>query len=60
LAFGQVRNALGLPVSLLILAGCFGAGLVLLRFVDERAGIAAAEAEGAGPGATPTGSVPGA
>lgn len=60
LAFGQVRNALGLPVSLLILAGCFGAGLVLLRFVDERAGIAAAEAEAAGPEAPPTGSVPGA
>ncbi|QKK10179.1 MAG: MFS transporter [Planctomycetota bacterium] len=62
LAFGQVRNALGLPASLLILAGCFGAGLVLLRFVDERAGIEAAEAAeaGAGPGAPPTGSAPGA
>ncbi len=41
-AFGQVRNALGLPVSLLVLAGFFAAGLLLLRRVDERAGVRAA------------------
>jgi len=41
-AFVQVRGALGLPLSLLLLSAFFAAGLVLLRRVDERAGIAAA------------------
>jgi UMF1 family MFS transporter len=44
IAFGQVRNALGLPISLLVLAGFFAAGLLLLGRVDERAGAAAAQA----------------
>lgn len=41
-AFGQVRNALGLPLSLLVLAGFFAAGFLLLRRVNEAEGIAAA------------------
>ncbi len=45
LAFGQVQKVFGLPASLLVLAGFFAAGYVLLRRVDERAGIAAAAAE---------------
>jgi UMF1 family MFS transporter len=48
-AFGQLRNALGLPVSLLVLAGFFAAGLLLLRRVNEPAGIAAAHADPAAP-----------
>lgn len=44
LAFGQARAAFGLPVSLLVLAGFFAGGLVLLRLVNEREGVAAAEA----------------
>jgi hypothetical protein len=42
LAFGQARAAFGLPVSLFVLAGFFGGGLLLLRLVNEREGIAAA------------------
>lgn len=54
-AFGQVRNALGLPVSLLLLAACFGAGLLLLRRVDERTGITAAQDPGHHPAEPPAG-----
>ncbi|MCC7390432.1 MAG: MFS transporter [Phycisphaerales bacterium] len=42
-AFVQVRNALGLPLSLLLLSAFFAAGLLLLRRVNEQAGIAAAQ-----------------
>lgn len=41
-AFGAVRNAVGLPISLLVLAAFFAIGLLLLARVDEQAGIAAA------------------
>ncbi len=44
LAFGKVQTTLGLPASLILLAGFFAAGLLLLRLVDESAGIAAAHA----------------
>lgn len=43
LSFGKVREVWGLPASLFLLAGFFAAGWVLLRFVDEQEGIAAAE-----------------
>ncbi|MBK7404535.1 MAG: MFS transporter [Phycisphaerales bacterium] len=42
LAFGKIRNAIGLPVSLLVLAAFFAAGLLLLLRVNEAEGIAAA------------------
>lgn len=58
-AFGEVYAGAGRTIGLFLLAGFFGAGLLLLRFVDERAGAAAAARDGApapptppGPGAT--------
>lgn len=43
LAFGAIRNLLGLPLSMLAVAACFAAGLFLLRTVRDDQGIAAAE-----------------
>lgn len=43
LAFGALRNFLGLPLAMLAVAACFAAGLFLLRFVNDQEGIDAAE-----------------
>lgn len=49
LVFSQAKSAWGMPVALCVLAGFFGAGLLLLQRVDEQEGMAAV----AGGGGTP-------
>ena len=50
IAFGAARNLAGLPAALVLTAGVFGGGLLLLRRVDEAAGLrrASGDADNAG------------